>query len=524
MKYDFSFIACGGVGEIGSNCYLMDFGDECFLIDLGLSLCENLYPGIFASIPDILELKEVRTKLKGIIITHGHDDHIGALPYFAKQLSVPIYASSFAGELIKSKVFDISGEYNLNIHLIKGRNTEIQIGKRNFIFFKTYHSIPESYGFYTNTDYGEIVFTSDFKHFSFESLPKTPFLLFADATNAGVQEDVTEGEVRRTIDKIIKNTRGAFVSATFSTNLDRIKSLINLIKKNGRRLFVTGKSVLTSLEIAKKIDLIKDLDITPWEKINKYPRNEIAIITTGTQGEKFSSLKLMSQGVFKGFRLEEGDSIVISSRMIPGNEKNIYNMINQFLSREIDVYYLDVATTHSSGHGTQKELKKLLNHVKAKYIVPIHGEIRHLKSLKELAIEMGYGKDNIKIIDKSTKLVVKNGEIELLKHDPVKRLFLDFHDNSLISEETARERRKIGEEGVMHVKIKYEPFPLLNFECYGFKISENVGEYITTEVRKYISNLNRDVVEEDMENMKQIIKSAIKKHYKRKPLVILAEG
>lgn len=523
MKYDFSFIACGGVGEIGSNCYLMDFGDECFLVDLGLSFCENLYPGVFASVPDILSLKDIKNKLKGIIITHGHDDHIGALPYFIHQLNVPVYASSFAGELIRSKVSDLTGKNIDNIVIIKGRKSEIQIGSRNFTFFKTYHSIPESYGFYTEIAGGEIVFTSDFKHFNFEILPKKPLILFADSTNAGVSEDVTEAEVRRTIDRIIKNTRGVFVSATFSTNLDRIKQLIKLIKKNGRRLFITGKSVLTSLEIAKKLDLVKDLEINQWEKVNKYPRNEVAIITTGTQGEKFSSLKLMSQGVFKGFSLEEGDSVVISSRMIPGNEKNIYNMINQFLSRNIDVYYVDVAKTHTSGHGTQKELKRLLQHVKAKYLIPIHGEARHLKALQDLAITMGYDEANIKIIDKSTKLLIKNEIMELAKHEPVKRLFLDFHDNSIISEEIAKERRKLAEEGMCHVKISYIPYPVLEYECYGFKISSEVEEIITNEIRTYISNLNNSVADRDLENMKQIIKSLIKKHYKRKPLIILTE-
>lgn len=524
MKYDFSFIACGGVGEIGSNCYLMDFGDECFLIDLGLSFCENLYPGVFASIPDIFSLKEVKNKLKGVIITHGHDDHIGALPYYIHQLNVPVYASSFAGELIKSKVIEITGKNIEHVVQIKGRKTEVQIGRRKFIFFKTYHSIPESYGFYTEIAGGEIVFTSDFKHFNFKILPKNPLILFADATNAGVSEDVTEGEVRRTIDKIIKNTRGVFVSATFSTNLDRIKQLIKLIKKNGRRLFVTGKSVLTSLEIAKKLDLVKDLEINQWEKIHKYPRNEIAIITTGTQGEKFSSLKLMSQGMFKGFSLEEGDSVVISSRMIPGNEKNIYNMINQFLSRNIDVYYIDVAKTHSSGHGTQRELKRLLQQVQAKYLVPIHGEVRHLKALKDLAIKVGYKEANVKIIDKSTKLLIKNEEVELVKHEPVKRLFLDFHNNSIISEEMARERRKLAEEGLCHVKISYIPYPVLQYECYGFKISSDVEEMITQEIRAYISNLNNCLADKDLENIKQIIKGQIKKHYKKRPLIILTEG
>lgn len=523
MKYDFSFIALGGVGEIGSNCYLMDFGDECFLIDLGLSFCENLYPGVFASVPDIRSLKEIKNKLKGIIITHGHDDHIGGLPYFIQQLNVPIYASSFASELIKSKVFEVTGKSIENIILIKGRKAEVQIGNKKFTFFKTYHSIPESYGFYTKITGGDIVFTSDFKQFNFEVLPKNPLLLFVDATNAGITEDITEGEVRRTIDKIIKNTRGVFVSATFSTNLYRVKSLINLIKKNGRKLFVTGKSVSTSLEIAKKLGLITDLDITNWEKINKYPRNEVAVLTSGTQGEKFSSLKLMSQGKFKGFCLEEGDSVVISSRMIPGNEKNIYNMINQFLSRDIDVYYIDIAKTHSSGHGTQKELKKLLDVIRAKYLVPIHGEARHLKKLKELAIRLGYDKENVLIIDRSAKILLKDKEISVVKQESIKKLFIDFHDNSIITEEMARQRRKIGEEGFCYVVVTYKPYLKLKFDCYGFIMSNEVEEIITKEIRNYVSNLDDVMTEKDKENMKQIVKGLIKKYYKRKPVVILTE-
>ena len=524
MKYDFSFIALGGVGEIGSNCYLMDFGDECFLIDLGLSFCDNLYPGVSASVPDIYSLKEVKNKLKGIIITHGHDDHIGGIPYFIHQLNVPIYTSSFAGELIRSKISEAVGKSVENIILIKGKICEQKIGNRIFTFFKTHHSIPESYGFYTKIKGGEIVFTSDFKRFNIELLPKNPLLLFVDATNAGITEDITEGEVRSTIDRIIKNTKGVFVTATFSTNLYRIKSLINLIKKNGRKLFVTGRSVTTSLEIAKKLGLIKDLDIVDWEKINRYQRNEVAIIASGTQGEKFSSLKQMSVGKFKGFCLQEGDSVVISSRMIPGNEKNIYHMINQFISRDIDVYYVDIAKTHSTGHGTQKELKKLLGGIRARYIVPIHGEARHLKNLKELAVNTGYDKENILIIDRGTKILIKGKEVTTVKQESIKKFFIDFHDNSLITEELARQRRKIGEEGVCYGVVTYKPYPRLKLECYGFDMSNEVAEIITKEIRNYISLIDNGITESDKENMKQIVKTIIKKCYNRKPLIILGEG
>lgn len=523
MRYSFSFLPLGGIGEIGANCYILDFGDESFLIDCGLSFCENLYPGIFASIPDLNSVKDLKSKLKGIIITHGHDDHIGALPYFIDKFNVPIYLSPFASELLINKLVELNVKKPESMNILKGKKSEIIIGNRKFVFFKTHHSIPESYGFYALTDEGYIVFTSDFKHFDFKILPQNPFMLFVDATNSEVPEDVTESEVRKTIDRIIKDTEGAFISATFSSNLDRIKSLINLINKNRRKLFVTGKSVLNSLEIAKKLNLVKELNVTPWERINKIPRNEIAIITTGTQGEKFSSLKLMSQGVFKGFHLQKGDSVVISSRIIPGNERNIYNMINQFLSKDVEVFYAEIAKTHSSGHGTAKELKNLLQNVKANYIVPIHGEMRHLKALKKIAVDLGYDPDNVLILDRQSRLVVKDKSVFFSKVDTVKRLYIDYRDNLIVEEEVVKERKKIAEEGVVHAKISFTPFVTISLHTIGFRIDKLGENMILDEIRKYLSNKSEDTKESELESLKDCIKTVIKKIYKRKPYIILTK-
>jgi ribonuclease J len=521
VKNDFSFSVLGGIGEIGANCYLLELEGEYFLIDCGLAFCENLYPGVFASIPDLDSVKELKSNLKGIIITHGHDDHLGALPYFIDGLNVPIYLSAFASELLKNKLLEMGIKKTDNLKILKGKKLEILIGSKKFVFFKTYHSIPESYGFYVTCESGEVVFTSDFKHFDFSVLPPKPLILFLDATNAEVTEDVTESEVRKTIDKIIKNTKGVFIASTFSSNIDRIKSLINLIVKNGRKLFVTGKSVLSTIDIAKKLQIIKDIEITPWDKINKIPRNEVAIITTGTQGEKFSSLKLMSQGIFKGFRLGVGDSVVISSRIIPGNEKNIYTMINKFLSVGVDVYYAEIAKTHCSGHGTAKELKNLLQKIKPAYIIPIHGEMRHLKALKHLAVELGFPPENIVMLEKGYKLQLNRGNFIILKHDNVKRLFLDYHDNSVIAEEVAKERKKLGEEGLIHISMSLKPCVNATFEAIGFRIDRHVEEKIIEEIRQYNALANSELISSNLEKFKEIVKNIIRKHYNRKPVVIL---
>ncbi len=521
MKNDFSFFVLGGIGEIGANCYIFELEGEYFLVDCGLSFCENLYPGVFASIPDLESVKDLKNNLKGIIITHGHDDHLGALPYFIDVLDVPVYLSSFACELLKNKLIDKGIKKTNNLNILKGKKSEIIIGSKRFVFFKTYHSIPESYGFYVTCESGEVVFTSDFKHFDFSVLPTKPFMLFVDATNAEISEDVTENEVRKTIDKIIKNTKGVLVASTFSSNLDRIKSLINLIVKNGRKLFVTGKSVLSTIDIAKKLHIIKDVEITQWDKINKIPRNEVAIITTGAQGERFSSLKLMSQGVFKGFKLQEGDSVIISSRIIPGNERNIYSMINKLIGAGVDVYYAEIAKTHCSGHGTAKELKHLLQNIKPTYIIPIHGEMRHLKALKYLAVELGFPQENVIILERGYKLQLNKGNLTVLKHDNIKRLFLDYHDNTVITEELAKERKKLGEEGLIHISMSLRPFVNATFEAIGFRIDKDVESNILDELRHYIALTDSKHIISNLEKFKEIVKNVIKKHYNRKPFVIL---
>lgn len=529
MKTHFSFYACGGIGEIGLNCYILDFGDECYIVDCGLAICDNVFPAVMAALPDIESIKELKTRLKGIIITHGHDDHIGALPYFIDRLHAPIYASSFAMELLQLKVSEVTGKKLENITKIKGNNVALQIGSRIFKFFKTYHSIPESYGFYLEAEFGNIIFTSDFKHINTSLLPNKPLFLFVDATNAEVKDDVTEKDVYEAIKKILRETKGAFVATTFSTNLERINSIIKAVAREEKRLFVTGRSVITAIDIAKKLGIVKNINITPWEKINQTPREKVAIITTGTQGERFSSLNLLSHGKFKGFQLEKDDSVVISSRVIPGNERSIYGMINNFIKKGINVFYSNTSIIHSSGHGTEKELKKLILDIKPEYIIPIHGEFRHLKALKNLAMTLGYQDKSIIILDAETKLSYKDGKVLLMKHNPLKRLFLDSYDNSLLTEDLVKERRKLGEQGVCYVKIKKTPIISLNFETLGFRLNDNVKATIEDEIRKYVyskGDENRFNLNEDMDSLKQIIKTCIKRYNKRKPFIFvtLEEG
>lgn len=525
---DFSFFSLGGIGEIGLNCYILTVSGESYIIDMGIDFAEHNCAGLGVMLPDLSVLKKHSIEPTAIIFTHGHDDHIGAFTYYSEMLNLPVYASPFVAEYIKQKLNENEKPPVKEIRYISGDNAKIKIGKTYFNFFHTKHSIPQSYGFYVDTPLGQIVFTSDFKGIpNIKELPKKPFILFSDSTNVEEDSDVDEDEVDRNISKIFEDAEGAIIATTFSSNIDRIQKIIALSEKYDKSLFIVGKNIENAVSIAKKLGILYISNLNHWDEIKKIPRNKIVVITTGSQGEKFSSLSLISKGNYKGFEIEKGDTIILSSSIIPGNEVNIYNMINRFSEKEVNVFHSKISKIHSSGHGSKKVLKSLITELKPENIVPIHGEARHLQAFKQLAISLGYDEEKV-ILLKNGEVIEATGDgrVKTSKKIELNKTFLDDDGGYELDTTAIKERKKISANGVVLANVNIASGFDIKFQFYGLiKESEKntFEKELLTEVKK---NIILDYLRSEgdykglKESITQIIKTYIKKQLSKKPMVI----
>lgn len=523
---DFSFFSLGGIGEIGSNCYVITVAGETFIIDMGLDFPENSYNSIGVMLPDLSILKDTIFDIKGIVFTHGHDDHIGAFPYHYEEIDAPIYASPFAAELIKQKLKEMKKAPIKELTYITEKNKKIKIGKTVFNFFRTKHSIPQSYGFYIETPFGNVVFTSDFKDIiDLSAIPQNPFILFSDSTNAESDVDIEDEEVDKTIRNIFETARGAIIATTFSSHIERIDKLIAFAKEYRKELFIIGKNIENTVSIAKRLGIINPPTINNWENIGKVPRDSILVITTGSQGERFSSLSLISKGTYRGFDIRKGDTIIVSSSIIPGNELNIYNMVNRFSEKGVDVYYARTSKIHSTGHGTKKVLKKVIKSLHPRYLVPIHGEARHLMSFKKMAMELGYKEDDVILLKNGTVMEVSNGSINLRSGFEVDKIFIDGDGGYQIDMSVIKERRKLSENGVVFVVVSITDGFYVSVETQGIFSEEGrksfdlaICEHIRENIFPAYYNLENDIaVLKDA--VTQAVKSYIKRNLYKKPIV-----
>jgi len=523
---DFSFFSLGGIGEIGLNCYIMTISGESFIIDMGIDFPENGCASVGVMLPDISLLKDTDLNFKGIIFTHGHDDHIGAYPYYHEGLNLPVYASPFAAELIKQKLKEMDKPPVKNLTSINPENRRIKIGNVTFHFFETRHSIPQSYGFYVNTPYGDVVFTSDFKDLpELETMPASPFILFSDSTNAESDTDVDEDDVDKTIGQIFEKANGAIIATTFSSHIERINKLIQFSVYYEKELFIIGKNIENTVAIAKKLGIIELPQVNHWDKINKIPRDKIVVLTTGSQGERFSSLSLISKGTYRGFDIKKGDTIIVSSSIIPGNEVNIYNMINRFAEKDVDVFYAKTSKIHSTGHGSKKVLKKIIKKLAPKHIVPIHGEARHLKSFKNLALEAGYRENQVILLKNGDILEALDGKLNVQSRFEPDKVFLDNEGGYRLDRKLIKERRKLSENGVVFALINLKADFDIRIETFGLVTTEeklNFEMAICNEVKQNILP-NYYTAEGDYPALRdavtQIIKAYTKRTLLKKPVV-----
>lgn len=517
----FSFISFGGIGETGFNSYLFNIKGNKFLVDFGIAMPTPFMPSTSTIVPDVRAMAEFFKDVKAIIFTHGHEDHIGSYHYFRDFFKAPVIASSLTLELINMKLKELGKEQVNDYILIKRNNSQIRLGELEFCFFKTKHSIPQSYGLYFKTPFGYVVFTSDFKEIEgLKKIPPNPFILFFDATNSEIKENKEEAEVNKNIERLFKETKGAIIVSTFSTNLERIDKIINLSKKYKRKIFVSGKNIEKSIQIGKKLKIFEDFSTEDFVRINKFKREEILVLTTGTQGERYSSLNFISMGNFKGLKIKEGDTVIISSSIIPRNEIYIYDMINRLSEKGAMVYYAKTDDIHTSGHASLKELSKILEHFDPNYIVPIHGEHRQLNMARKFILSKKQKEAAILKPNPGDEFIFKGQDDLTVKKHVIKKLYIDEDSNEFISMDLIKERKKLSESGIIVINIKEE----VDFLSFGFLERDSnffhlLKSFILLKLKSYKSQyLEKEVIPEILE---KDIKSFIKKKLNKKPYIVL---
>ncbi len=463
-----NFIALGGLGEIGKNMYLLEYGDEIIVIDSGMKFPDSELPGIDYIVPDISYLEANKDKLLAIIITHGHEDHIGGLPYILPRLDVPVYGTKLTLGFIKNKFIDDVPFYKPKYCEIEAGDV-IEIGAFTIRFIAVAHSIPEGVALSIETPLGRVFHTGDFK---LDSTPvdgrvtdfgafaeegdKGVLLLCSDSTNAE-RSGFTPSErvISGTLDQLFRTYKNKrIIVSSFASNIHRIQQVADVASKFNRRIAFLGRSMIKNVELSREMGCLK-IDsklITLIDDISKYSDNSIVIITTGSQGEPFSGLVTMSKGENKLVTVGDHDVVFLLASVIPGNEKMVNNTINRLFAQGCEVVYEKERQIHVSGHASAEELKIIMNLIKPQYFVPIHGEYKHMVRHSQLAQDVGISPKNI--------FLIGNGDIlTFTRNAPPKKqgrvqsgaVIIDGQAAGSIRSEVLKERRDIAEDGVLVV-------------------------------------------------------------------------
>lgn len=468
-KNNLKIIPLGGLNEIGKNLTVFEYKDEIVIVDCGLAFPDDEMLGIDIVIPDITYLENNREKIKGIVLTHGHEDHIGALPFFLKKINVPIYGTNLTIGLVGNKLKEHKLDKIVKTHVRKAGDT-VNLGRFKIELIRVGHSIPDAVGLLIDTPVGKIVHTGDFK-IDFTPIDGEPIdlnrfaeignsgvlALMADSTNVGRPGyTMTEKKVGKTFDRIFANAQKRIIVASFSSNVHRLQQIVDSAYVCNRKIAFSGRSMVNMVKVASELGYINLPDgiHININDINRYPDNEIVVATTGSQGEPMSALVRMANSEHRQMALQEGDTVIMSSSAIPGNEKTISNIINLLYEKGVDIIYEDLLDdVHVSGHACQEELKLMHSLVKPKYFIPVHGEYRHLARHAKLAAELGMSENNI-FIGKNGNVIELNKDFAEMKETvPSGYILVDGLGVGDVGNIVLKDRKVLSEDGLMVVVV-----------------------------------------------------------------------
>lgn len=535
----------GGVGEIGKNMTAIEYNDEIIVIDAGLTFPGEDLPGIDVVIPDISYLKANKDKVKAIILTHGHEDHIGALPFVLNDINVPIYGSRLTLALVENKMKEYE-KIKYKAISVKPKNV-LKLGSFTIEFIKVSHSIAGSLALCITTPVGNILHTGDFK-IDFEPIDGVMTdlarigelgkrgikLLLCESTNVTRKGySMSERSVGRTLNTIFeKNPEKRLFIATFASNIHRLQQILDLAEKYGRKVAFTGRSMINVSEVAMKLGELnyKKENIIDIDKVDKYADKELLIVTTGSQGEPMSALTRMAAGEFKKIKLRENDLIVFSASPIPGNEKYVYNVINALYKLGADVIYDELAEVHASGHACQEELKTIHALAKPEFFIPVHGEYRHLRMHSLLAQQLGMHPRNIILPSLGMQVEIGEKSMKQCGFVTAGQRLVDGTGIGDMGSNVLSERKQLSEEGICVVvldinnvsgTVTSEPFIITRGVVY----QDEMEAFVQDAKASIIASLK----EQDLRGMEpSVIKNTIRrnmsnfifKRTKRRPMIL----
>lgn len=546
-KSNLKIIPLGGLHEIGKNITAFEYEDEIIVVDCGLSFPEDDMLGIDLVIPDITYLLKNKEKVKALVITHGHEDHIGAIPYFLKQLNVPIYATRLTAGLISNKLEEHKLLRSTEMHIVNQGDT-VKLGNNFKVeFIRSSHSIPDSVMLAITTPIGTVLHTGDFKvDFTpidgqimdfgrISELGKQGILaLMSDSTNSERKGfTMSESSVGELFDKLFLNCTKRIVVATFASNVHRIQQIVNSAVKNGRKIAVCGRSMINMITTATELGYIKCPDnlFIDIDMIGNYADEQLVIITTGSQGETMSALTRMATGDHKKVKITPNDLIIISATPIPGNEKYVSKVIDDLMQLGAEVVYSALADVHVSGHACQEEQKLILALTKPKFFIPVHGEYRQLRAHRDTAETMGIDEDNIIMMTNGRVLEINENEAKFTSSVPSGRVLVDGLGVGDVGNIVLRDRQHLAQDGLIIIVLTMDsetgevvagPDVISRGFVY-VRESENLMDDVKSVVRHEISKCEERGVR-DWSTIKSTVKENLRDYLfiktKRNPMII----
>ena len=534
-------IPIGGLGEVGKNMTIYEHGKDVLIVDAGIMFPENDMIGIDYIIPDYENyLKDKKDRVRGIIFTHGHEDHIGAIQHILEITNAPIYATKLTRGLLEVKLNRYGKSGKANLKTVQAGES-VQIGSFKVDFFHVCHSIPDAVGLGIETAAGLVVHTGDYKfdHTPVDNWPtdyaklaefaeRGVMALLADSTNA-TKPGWTQSErvIDSALDEVFEKAQGRILVATFASLISRMQQVVDAAQRHGRKVAFTGRSMLDNMAMARELGYVEFPErlVISLEKSLSLPDNQVVLMATGSQGEPRSIMGRLANGTNRKFDIREGDTIILSSQIIPGNEESVYRTINNLFRRGADVIYEDIAPVHVSGHASQEEMKLLLHLVRPQHLIPIHGELRMLKQHAKLAEEVGIPKEKISVVENGQIIEFIDGELHLRQRIPGDYIFVDGSGVGDVDRTIVRERETLGYDGILVVNVNVDKkdgrlLSKPDILTRGFMLPEefkSISDGLENRVEKALDNANGNPESDILKS----VKSYLYQETKRNPYIFV---